>query len=99
MQHFNSISNAKSNKCMLNAYSYSSNYILADQLSRGALCDTEGAPPPAPPVSYATALALKMAQKVVKSVDNITTRSCETSQCLLNSQQRGLSTNRAFMDI
>ena len=32
-------------------------------------------------------LVLELAQKVVKSVDNITTRSCE------------LNTNRAFMDI
>ena len=34
---------------MRNAYSYSSNYILADQLSRGALC-TEGAPAPRAPL-------------------------------------------------
>ena len=43
-------------------------------------------------------LVLKMAQKVVRSVDNITLRPCAW-WALFNSQQRWLNINRVCMDI
>ena len=74
--------------------STTSHYIGVVNLGRWGATKWRGKHMPCIYTCFMDPLVLEMAQEVVKSVDNITTRSP-----LLNSQQRQVNTNRAFMDV